>query len=471
MIADGDRSGLESREAEAALLGSLIRDPLVVSEIMSRSKLGPQAFFYREYQVIAENILQMIEAGQYVDLVTIMERLRDRNQLAEVGGLDRLQEASDMAPTTYHAQSYLDSVRQAWIRRQGVELAKEVDSSSRFSEDPESDLSGIGERVNAILECKPRAPANREVLDKLLLRWREAKRRRETGEKVVIQGVSTGIAAIDAVLGGGMANKMYYIWAGRPSDGKTVWEDMVSCHVAGVQKKHVARVTIDLDQERLLRRAACRMGGVSVRKLETGYAGEKNLADAAEAADVIAEWPLHFLEGVTELHEILRWFRYMKAKHDIALATLDYVQQVTYSGAGKWMTESETLSKISGSFKNLAKELEIPFMGLAQLSRANQKENGMKKPRRPRLSDLRGSGSLEQDAAAVLFTYRDPDLCAEADEDFEGDDDDHKRPSWLEIAKQQDGGLARGEFWLRGPYFKFEAAPENFGIPPEVEGL
>jgi replicative DNA helicase len=209
----------------------------------------------------------------------------------------------------------------------------------------------------------------------------------------------------------------------------------------------VGRVTLDMTRRRLLARAACRKAGVSLPKLKHGFAGKAQLAQIEEAARILMGYPMFINERDRDLRAICTWARAEKMRHDIKLLTIDYVQQIQVTdGARNWST-ADKLSHASLMLKGLALELAIPVIVLSQLNRSVEQSE-----RIPRLDDLRGSGSLEQDASIVIMSYKDEKV-----------PEVHNRtPQWLDVAKDQDGETGTIPFWFRRAYFLFDEAPPGF---------
>jgi replicative DNA helicase len=223
-------------------------------------------------------------------------------------------------------------------------------------------------------------------------------------------------------------------------------EDQIAEFLAN-QNIPVARATLDMTVERLIARTTSRRAGVSLPKLNAGFAGENQLAKVTEAGELIGDYPMYITDELHDVNAICTWVRAMKIKHDIQLFTLDYVQQVGVTGRStQYMNENQTLTQVSRKFKRLALELKIPIILLSQLNRGSDHED-----RIPTLSDLRGSGSLEQDANMVILLYHD-----KKEEDREG-----KRPQWMDVAKNQDGPTGTLPFWFWANYFRFDEAEVN----------
>jgi replicative DNA helicase len=444
-----------NEEVERAVLGALMLEPVEVGAIFSAEmRLSPEAFYVRGHQKVAEVILEMLAAGEHVDLVTVCARLKAQNQIDAVGGAMQLTTYVDQVTSVRNAHHHIGVLRGLWIQRRVIQTAREIIDEGYSSEDGEHLLHDAPQRFVEITERVETPKSNREVMLESYAEWESV----EKGEKEMI-GLRTGVPFLDRALGGLQPGLI--LLAGRPSAGKTTLEAQIADGLAR-QGMAVARVTVDMDRKRLLQRSICREAGVSLPKLQKGFAGEANKASVAEAIDVIASWPVYIREADRELRSICSWARAMKMKHDIQLLTVDYAQQIKASHLDtRFMGEYQEVSYVSGTFKALAAELGICVMLLSQLSRAGEKDN-----RPPKLSDLRGSGSLEQDAMAALFCWK----YMKFDYEAANVEEHRKRATIVEVAKNQDGECAEQEFWLHAPYFRFEEADPDWGVVSEDDG-
>jgi len=239
------------------------------------------------------------------------------------------------------------------------------------------------------------------------------------------------------------------IIAGRPSQGKSTLEDEISTGLA-LSGVPVARVQLDMNRRKSLARATCRIAGVSLPKLKHGFARQNQLAAVREAVQTVRSLPMYLNDKDYSLRGICSWARAMKLKHDIKMLTVDHVGLVQVDGSFRG-NDNSRISLVSSTLKALGAELGVAVVLLSQLSRGMEKES-----RRPQLSDLRDSGTLEQDAAKVIFVYREyrPKLLAELETDS-------RRPVWVELLKNQDGETGLLPFWLWKKYFRFELCPAS----------
>jgi len=441
-----------SEEAERAALGCVMLDAARVIPLASLMGLREESWYMPESRAVWRAAMSVAEAGPHlVNLVTVGERLRDEGRLEAVGGGPALEDMCDKAVTEAHAESYLDTVRKKWLLRRILGINSTVEIECRGTEDPDRLIKEIPDRYAELTgEAVAGSKSNADLMAELVKAWRDAK----NGTRKAI-GLETPWSELTELLCG--LEEGVTIVAGRPSAGKTTLEDMLAVHAARDLGVHVGRVTLDASAKELLARAMCRSAGVSLPKLKFGYAGESNLAAVERAAKELEGTGLHFAERIWDIRQIRTWAYMAKSRWNIGLLTIDYVQQVQAGELGRSAHDDVArVTHVSRMLKQLALDLKIPVLVLAQLNREVEKEN-----RAPRLSDLRDSGGLEQDCHKCVFVYRDMKKHKEMEEKEAGATK-HKRPVWVNLMKHKDGETAPMEFWLYPPYFRFEPAAEDF---------
>jgi replicative DNA helicase len=432
-----------SDEAEKASLGGMLLDAYKVAEFASNAlKLKPEAFYHKKHQIIYAGIMRMLTDGRPVDVLTLASRLEGDGALEQVGGKGYLDELTVAIPTVEHAEYYLDLVRQKYILRRITEESLGLESEARTTERGDELLKTVPGRYADIIDEVSRKKTLKSIIAGLIEKWKKAHE-----VKRGFTGLPTPWASLNKITCG--LQPGIYMIAARPSQGKTTVEDQITEFLAN-QGIPVARATLDMTVERLLARTTARHAGVSLPKLNAGFAGDNQIAKVTEAGEIISEYPMFITDELYDVNAICTWVRAMKIKHNIQLFTLDYVQQVEVVGrAGQYMNENQVLTQVSRKFKRLALELKIPVILLSQLNRGSDQED-----RIPTLSDLRGSGSLEQDANMVILLYHD-----KKEQDQHG-----KRPQWMDVAKNQDGPTGTLPFWFWANYFRFDEAPVENGV-------
>jgi len=247
--------------------------------------------------------------------------------------------------------------------------------------------------------------------------------------------------------------------AARPSAGKSTMEDAWTYHLA-MRDVPVGRVLLDMTLDKGVKRAISRMAEVSLPKLERGFAGRAQREAAADAARLVRGLPIYQTGKYRDVRQVCSWARAMHQRHGIQLLTIDFIQLMNASSGGKYFGANEQMSHITSQLKALSHELRIPVVALSQLNRAKERDG-----RKPQLSDLRDGGSLEQDASQVIFLYQDKD--APDGVDSSGGE---RRHVWVDVQKNQNGGIGALEFFLYANYFKFVPAPDNFGLGEKEKG-
>jgi replicative DNA helicase len=444
--------------AELGLVGSLLKDPMRVMPLVRAIGLPAEAFYIPAVRCVFEAVQALADADRRmvgIDILTVGSWLKDHGKLEVVGGACRLDYIMDATPTSAHAEYYLDIVRRKYVARRVIEQARETEQEA-FRTDQEDALPAKAAEAFAAIQIQGEVEvSNAEVMAGIVVRFEDAK----AGKKKAI-GLATPWEKVTEMLCG--LEPGIIILAGRPSEGKTTVEDQICVELAA-QGIAVGRMTLDSTREELLERALCRKAGVSLPKLKFGFAGESQMQQIREARDVLGRYPMYIEDQTRELRQICSKARAWKAKYDIGLLTLDFVQLVEAGDMGRSQWDKNAcVSYVSKTLKALALELNIPLLLLSQLSRGMEKDG-----RPPELSDLRDSGSLEQDAHKVLFVYRDRKWCKKAEEEEPGATK-KKRAAYLDVMKHKNGETGRIPMWMRPHYFLFEEAPADFETLAEM---
>lgn len=444
-----------SAEAERAVLGSALLDAVrVVPMVLSNFRMKPEMFHIRAHQKLFAVITEMFAAGKPVDLLLTTQQLRDDGILDQVGGNSYIERLIDETPTDSHAEYYCDIVRQKYLARRVIDEARNLIAEAYVCERGDSVIRTAGQAFSDLVEDITREKSNLQLMDELEVSWRAAHDAFYAKKPVPVSGLQTPWRDYNHVIGG--FEPGLHLLAGRPSAGKTSLEGSIASYWCE-NNIAVGRASLDITKKRLLMRDACRLAGVSAPKLKFGYATNADLARIAEAKSIIAKWPMHITE-LREIGAICSWFRAMKIRFNIQAGTLDHATLPEIAKAGNGWDLRREVKYVTKTLKALALELGIPILLLSQLSRGLEKEG--KKPRVPRLSDLKESGSLEEDATTVTFAYKtnnDEELLLETKQ---------RRPVLIDVQKNQDGETAALEFWLRPAYFRFDRAHPGFQYPP-----
>jgi replicative DNA helicase len=452
----GGREPPHSVESERMVLGSWLSEGMeTIPMALVEHGLKSVDFYYRSHGVIAAAILEVHESRKgLVDAMLVTTVLRERGVLEDIGGvsylIDLARDAPMMRVNPGSLHEHFRQVKNYALIRRGIAVAMDTVKQGYEAEDGESFLLTAPSRFYDELPTRRDKETVGSLLDKAIARWEEIALL-PPGQRPLM-GLESGIPRLDVITSGFQPG--LNLLAGRPSAGKTSLEGCISTWNA-MHGIPVGRICNDMSKNMVVLRDACREATVSMAKLNKGFAGAKDIAKIKEAKERILQWPMHIESGMYDIREICTWARLMKAKHDIQLLTIDYIQQCRCP----WMVragEHEVMTEVSGRLKALSFELGIPVLALAQFNREGEKHGS----RKPQLSDLRGSGTLEQEASMAMFVYKSPDYeYSEVEPDVES----KRRAVCLDVAKQQNGETGTVECWLHGPYFMFDQADPNWG--------
>ncbi len=462
MSREQDRTPPHSEEAERGVLGCFMLEPArTVPLAMVQYSLRPDSFYVPVHRTLATALFDMAKGDvSRIDLLTVGDYLGQHNLLDQVGGSSFLERLIDDTPTASHAEHYMAIVRKKAIARGVIERSQNIHDEAYIVEDPEKLALEASQRYVDILGDVREEMTNGEAMERSIAAWTDAKAFREgDASKKPAIGLETPWPKLTNLMCG--LEPGLIVVAGRPSAGKTTLEDCLAVYAADALKVPVARATLDSTKRKLWDRTLCRYAGVSLPKLKFGFAGHSQLNECSQQAVYLAQLPVFIHDGLYDIDSICAWARFMRARHNIGLFTVDYVQQITVAGSSRFLADNENarLEYISRCLKRLWRELKIPIMVLSQLSRAIEKDS-KSGDRDPRMSDLRGSGALEQDADVILFCHTDLKKKAAMEETRRGATK-HKRPVWFRQLKHKEAEQGDIAMWLHAPYFMFEVAESS----------
>lgn len=388
----------QNLEAERAVLGGMLLERETIPKVL-QIITESESFYSEVHTLIYEGVVSLFNQNKPVDVVALKEQFGKKGKLKEVGGASYLAELVNSVPTTVNVPYYAQIVKQKHILR---DLLKTADFIRSLSYDDSQELDVVLDKAQSsifdITQQRVQTPYQhiKDVLTGTFERIEALYERKEQ-----ITGVPTGFAQLDRLTSGFQPSDLIVI-AGRPSIGKTSLALNIAQY-AGIEAK-VPLVIFSLEsaKEQLVERFLCSEARVDSQKLRTGFLSEDDWSRLTDAAGVLAEAPIYIDDSANiGVLEIRAKARQLKAEHDIRMAIIDYLQLM--EGDRRIDTRQQQISEISRSLKALAKELNISVVAISQLSRAvEQRED-----KRPRLSDLRESGAIEQDADLVLSLYRE----------------------------------------------------------------
>jgi replicative DNA helicase len=384
-----------SEEAEVSVLGSILIDNdavLAVSDF-----LRPEHFCNDNYGKIYEAMMKLYEERMPIDIVTVAEKLKEFKVLKKIGGKGSLTRLASEVPTSANVESYGHIIKSLSAKRELISAAGRITEKAFDAGLPADQLLDIAEQEIFSLSQKhlKTIPTSlKEVLTASFDRLDELQKM-GTG----LRGVPSGFKALDNLLAG-MQDSNLLILAARPGVGKTAFGLNIARYVAVEKKLPVCVFSLEMSKEELVDRLLVRQGLIDAWKLKTGQLSANDFDSLSEAMGILAEAPLYIDDtpGLT-VTELRTKARRLQIDKGIKLIIVDYLQLMHGSTRDNRVQE---VSEISQGLKNLARELKVPILALAQLSRAMEARGG-----RPRLSDLRESGSIEQDSDVVFFLYRE----------------------------------------------------------------
>ena len=384
-------------ESEKALLGSIMLRTESLYDI--GDMLVPEAFYADKHRVIFESMLDLHRKREPIDLLTLATRLEERKHLEQIGGRSYLTELAQTVPSSANAKHYADMVHKKHIMRNLIQAADHISDIGYKEESGLEEMLDEAERKIFSVTNIASHQSTINIKDALMEAWdRLEKLHQNTGE---LRGVPSGFKSLDNLLSGFQKSDLI-ILAARPSVGKTAFALDIARRAAVDHNIPVAIFSLEMSHQQLIDRMLAAQSSVDAWRLRTGkLSQDTEFGYIREALDLLAKAPIFINDepGVNILN-MRSAVRRLKAEHNLGLVIVDYLQLMTPMHQSDSMVN--TVTEISRSLKGMAKELDIPVLALSQLSRAIEQRGG-----KPRLSDLRDSGSIEQDADVVIFIHRD----------------------------------------------------------------
>ncbi|MEM7332611.1 MAG: replicative DNA helicase [Chloroflexota bacterium] len=432
-----DRLPPHSIEAEEATLGSLIIDPDAIFDVSNF--LHPEAFYKTQNRWIYEAILALNERREPVDFITLLEELRRQEKLEEVGGEAYVIDLINAVPTSINAQSYGRVVEAAALRRKMIGAASTI---ANLAFDEAEDVNVVIDRAEQALFSISEARTTRdltpikEIAHNYLDRIQALN---ETGGDIV--GVPTGFTDLDKLLGG-LNKSDLLILAGRPGMGKTSFQNALALTAAMKHGKRVAIFNLEMSGEQLVQRMIAAETQIDSQRLRRGQLYDHEWPIFMEAVGRLSETQI-FIDDTPSItsNQLRTKCRRLYAEYGLDMVMIDYLQLM--SAERSTNNRVMEISEISRSLKGLARELDVPVLAAAQLSRAVEQ----RQDKRPLLSDLRDSGSIEQDADIVMFIYRD--------EYYNPETTERPNIAELNIAKHRNGPTGTVDLYWHGKLATF----------------
>ena len=442
-----DRVPPHDIEAEMSLLGSLMLDRNVAAEILQIVPRHEAGRFYQvEHQLVYEVLIDLYDRASAVDLVIVRDELMRRDLLDKIGGVDYLVQLVESVPSSAHAEYYAKIVRDKALLRDMIACAGELIDLSYSARKEVHDLLDEAER-KFFAVTERRVSVNAATLSSLL---EETFRQIQDRDENSLTGLSTGFYELNELLSGLQASELIIV-AGRPSMGKTALGLNIAEHLATTEHKGVVFFSMEMSRQQVAQRIMCSRADVDSQKLRRSMLGPHEIGLLQTACDQMQDAPL-FIDDTPSMTilELRAKARRMSVQHGVSAIFVDYMQLMYCPGLENRQQEIATISR---GLKALARELNIPVVAVSQLNRSPEGREG----HRPRVSDLRESGAIEQDADVVLLLHR-PSYY---------DSDDKPGVAELIIAKQRNGptGSVKLTFDQRTTRFKTHSSAE---APDEV---
>ncbi len=448
----------QSLDAEQATLGAMLVERDAIARVVD--VLDPEDFYSPQHQMLYQAMIDLFNDSEPVDIVTLQARLQNRDQLETVGGSAYLIDLQEAAPTAAAVSNYAKIVREKATLRGLIRVGGEIQGLAQNAGDEDVEtivdqaeqiVFSVGERTIA-----PAFTPIRELLGETYDRIDEMQESHRPGT-----GLLTGYDDLDSQLSGLQPSDLVVI-AARPSMGKTALALNIAAHVAKTQNKTVALFSLEMAKEQLALRLLCSEAGVDQQKVRQGYIDRGDMDRIAIGASELYKAPIYLDDSPTmNVLQMRGKARRLRAEHGLDMIVVDYLQLV--SGYGKFENRTQEISQVARSLKTLARELRVPVVALSQLSRAVEARGH---PRRPLLSDLRESGSIEQEADVVAFIYR-PSYYGADEMRAAGYLETDQNIAEIIISKQRNGptGVVRLA-WIN-EFVRFENLEERFAEPEE----
>ena len=427
----------QNLEAEAAVLGSMLLEREAIGRAI---EIIDESVFYKESnRIIYSVVTKLYDHNKAIDMITLVEELKKQGLLEDAGGLSYITALAGSIPTAANIEYYAKIVKEKAILRNLISTSQKVISASYESSSNVDALLDKAEKMifeisskkieSKIVTLKDVIKDSIETIDNLYQR------------KEHVTGLATGFHEFD-IMTAGLQKSDLIVVAGRPSMGKSALVTCMAEHIGVIEKKPIAFFSLEMSKEQLVQRLLCSHARVDYHKVRTGFLSQSDWPRLVNAAGKLSETPVYIDDtpGISVL-ELRAKARRLKAKHDISLVVLDYLQLM--QGPQNIENRQQEISEISRALKALARELSVPVIAVSQLSRAVEQ----RADHRPQLSDLRESGAIEQDADLVILLLR---------EEYYGQTEENKGVAEVIIAKQRNGPVGSVKLAFINEYTRFE---------------
>lgn len=436
---DNQRKLPQNIEAEQSVLGAMLIRQEAITETQEILRAGD---FYREaHRIVYNAIEELFSNHEAVDLVTLTEQLRKTNNLDKVGGISFVTALANSVPTAANVVYHAKIVKEKAELRRLIDAATEIATKAYADEDDVDDIMDDAEKKILAIAANQMRGSFVPISEIIISAIDRVEQLYEN--QGGLTGISTGFSDLDQLTSGLQPSDLVLV-AARPSMGKTAFTLNIATYAA-LHDSSVAFFSLEMSKEQLVQRMICSEGGIDSQRLRTGDLLDEEWTQLIATADRLSTAKIYIDDtpGITVM-ELRSKARRLKAEHGLDLVIIDYLQLMQGRSARSGDNRQQEISEISRSLKALARELGVPVVALSQLSRSVES----RQVKKPMLSDLRESGSLEQDADIVMFLYR---------EDYYNQETENKNITEVIIAKHRNGPIDTVRLFFHKEYTKFRS--------------
>jgi replicative DNA helicase len=426
-----------SREAEEAVVGSV----LIAADLFPVLGLTAGQFYIHRLGMIWDAYARLEQRHMPIDFLTVAEELNDMGRLEEIGGPAYLTALLNQVPTTLHAEGYAEIIKAHAIRRTLLSAANEI---ARMAFDTSLDANDLLAQSDSALRkvgqsAEQKISTSHEIAGEIYDEMLERGKQLASGKPLVFDSIATGLMDVDRLLDGGLQPERLYIVAGRPGQGKTSWMISTTRHQVVKLGKRVAIFSLEMSKKQLMRRFLAQDAEINASKLTNGVLGPEDWEPFIKAVGRMGNSRLYLDDSPSLTPTSLRAkCHQLERTYGLDLVVVDYLQLMGAGGGMRFQNREQEVAYCSRELKLLARELGIPVLAAAQLSRASE----VRADHEPQLSDLRESGAIENDADAVTFIWR-PDQSVNI--------------SRFKVGKNRDGQTGIADLLFNAPLTRFES--------------
>lgn len=432
-----DRVPPHNVEAEQAVLGAMLIKKEAIAEAIEI--LRPDDFYRDAHRIVFEAMLELFQKNEPVDIVTVTEQLKKNDLLEKAGGIAFITALDNAVPTAANVAYHAKIVEEKAQLRNLINAATEIAGTAYEDTEDMAEIMDRAEKRILDVASRENTGAFVPIKDIVMGTFQQIENRAKNSG--ALTGLPSGFIDLDRLTAGFQPSDLVLV-AARPSMGKTAFTLNIATYVAVHERKPVAFFSLEMSKEQLVQRMLCAEGGIDSQRLRKGELDDE-WPKLVEAADRLSGAPIYIDDtpGITVM-ELRSKARRLKAEHGLDLVIIDYLQLMQGRGGKSGDNRQQEISEISRSLKALARELSVPVIALSQLSRSVES----RQIKRPMLSDLRESGSLEQDADIVMFLYR---------EDYYTEETDKQNITEVIIAKHRNGPVDKIDLFFQKEFTKF----------------